>query len=286
MLFRPSLRIFCSLLPSISAVALQAFPFLFAEEPIRPGTTIDLLSDRGGTHFYNWLVDDHYSDPKGVFSFVDAVDGAPALRISGERWGGLATRRSYRDYRLVAEFRWGLLTWGDRTAAARDSGILLHCQGRDGNTAADFNGPWMSSFETQIIEGGTGDFIFVAGYGEEGARVRPTATAYCSQDRDGEWVYDPWGEAKEFSQGRLNWHFRDPDWMDRLGFRGWRDLESPATDWTRIEVVCNGGAILNFVNGRLVNRLQNASWTEGKIMIQSEGAEIYFRKLELQPLQP
>jgi hypothetical protein len=37
------------------------------------------------------------------------------------------------------------------------------------------------------------------------------------------------------------------------------------------------------VNGRLVNAATDASVTEGKIMIQSEGAEIYLRRIELQP---
>ena len=38
------------------------------------------------------------------------------------------------------------------------------------------------------------------------------------------------------------------------------------------------------VNGTVVNQGQGSSLTEGKILIQSEGAEIYFRRIELRPL--
>ncbi len=253
-------------------------------EPIRPAEKIPLFDGGSLDRLYTWLVDDHQADPLRVFTRVDQVDGAPAIRISGERWGGLVTRNAYQDYRLVVEFRWGTITWGNRMNGARDSGILLHCQGRDGNTAADFNGPWMASVETQMIEGGTGDFILVSGFDERGDRIGPSVSVHTSQDRDGEWVYDPWAELKQFTSGRINWYGRDPDWSDRLGFRGKKDVENPAGEWNRIEVICRGGDITNTVNGRIVNRLTGSTFRAGKIMFQSEGAEVFFRRIELHPL--
>lgn len=254
------------------------------EEAVVPSKEILLFDGSGLDHFYTWLVDDGYEDPLRVFSRVDQIDGAPAIRVSGERWGGLVTRQSYRNYRLVVEFRWGDVTWGDRRDLARDSGILLHSRGRDGNTGRDFNGPWMTSVETQIIEGGVGDFILVGGYGENGERLSPRAEARVSRDRDGEWVYDPWGEVREFTSGRINWYGRDPDWNGRLGFRGKRDVESPAGEWTRVEVVCREGEVENWVNGVLVAGVSGSSYQSGKIIFQSEGAELFFRRIELHPL--
>ena len=109
-------------------------------------------------------------------------------------WGGLLTKDAYRDYRLVVEFRWGGLTWGDRKDRARDSGVLLHAQGRLGNTGKDFNGPWLRSIEFQIIEGGVGDILPVAGYGEDGGtEISPAVTTTTRKDRDGETVYDAKG---------------------------------------------------------------------------------------------
>ncbi len=253
-------------------------------EIIKPEKPIVLFNGKDLGNFYTWLVDSHREDPDRVFSVVDQIDGAPALRVSGERWGGFVTTQAFRDYRLVVEFRWGLPTWGNRINSTRDSGILLHSQGPDGNTKEDFNGPWMRSIEFQIIEGGVGDFILVAGYDAAGNQKRPHFTASVSKDRDGETVYDPDGSPTRLDRGRVNWFGRDPDWEDVLGFRGKKDVESPFGEWTRAEVICDGNKITSLVNGTVVNVAVDAGLSGGNIQFQSEGAEIFFRKIEIHPL--
>jgi hypothetical protein len=269
-------------LPVLLSLVAAASPA--AEPAVRPERTIHLFDGKTLGGFYTWLVDTHREDPLRVFTVVDRVDGAPAIRISGERWGGLVTREAYRDYRLIVEFRWGLATWGERKVATRDSGVLVHGQGPDGNTAADFNGPWMRSVEAQVIEGGVGDIILVAGFDPGGRKVQPRLTARAGTDRDGEPVFDPRAEPREFLSGRINWFGRDPDWADRLGFRGRQDVESPYGQWTRLEVVADGDRVTNVVNGTVVNEGTRSSFTEGRILLQSEGAEIYFRRVDLEPL--
>ena len=64
-----------------------------------------------------------------------------------------------------------------------------------------------------------------------------------------------------------------------------RHVEKPAGAWNRMEVVCDGDTITNIVNGFVVNRGTGSSHTEGKIQFQSEGAEIFFRKIEVRPLR-
>jgi 3-keto-disaccharide hydrolase len=251
---------------------------------VRPTAPIALFNGRDLSNFETWLVDHHGEDPDRVFSVVDQIDGAPAIRISGQHWGGLATRDRYADYRLVVEFRWGLLTWGERRNAARDSGVLVHGDGPLGNTARDMNGPWIRSIEAQVIEGGTGDFILVAGYDAGGTSTTPTLIVQAAKDRDGEDVYAPEGAPRQFEKGRINWFGRDPDWTDTLGFRGRQDVESPAGEWTRLEVTCKDRAMTIHVNGMLVNAGADASVSSGRIMLQSEGAEIFFRRVELLPL--
>jgi hypothetical protein len=272
-------------LPLLLLVPLTSSAGSDSGTAIRPDRTIRLFDGKSLDGFYTWLVDTHREDPLRVFSVVDQVDGAPAIRVSGERWGGLVTREAYRDYRLVVEFRWGLATWGERGSAARDSGVLVHCQGKDGNTAVDFNGPWMRSVEAQVIEGGVGDIILVEGFDPGGGKVQPRLTARAGTDRDGEPVYDPRAEAREFASGRINWYGRDVDWQDRLGFRGKEDVERPYGEWTRLEVIADGDRITNIVNGKVVNQGTRSTFTEGKILLQSEGAEIYFRRVDLEPLK-
>jgi len=164
----------------------------------QPADVVHLFNGKDLSSFYTWLVNDHHADPDKVFSVVDNVDGAPAIRISGQKFGGITTHEEYETYRLVVEFRWGTVTWNPRASRARDSGVLIHCQGADGNTGKTFNGPWMRSIEAQIIEGGVGDFLMVQGYEADGTRLSTEMTAPHVLDRDGEFVFDANGAARVF----------------------------------------------------------------------------------------
>ncbi|HLV00991.1 MAG TPA: DUF1080 domain-containing protein [Acidobacteriota bacterium] len=281
-----NLKRFLYLLTLIALVSTP-LPLLASDsEAITPTEPI-ILFDAEHTDLsllYTWLRDFHYEDPDHVFTVVDQIDGAPAIRVSGQHWGGLITKNNYKNYHLIVEFRWGLVTWEPRMNRTRDNGILLHCQGRDGNAAEDFNSPWMSSVEFQIIEGGTGDIILVRGYDENGQRIIPKATATVSQDRDGEWVWDPEGEPRDFEGGRINWWGRDPDWEDVLNFRGKQDAEKPVGQWNRLDAFVKDDTVTYLVNGVVVNKAYNIQPSEGKLLFQSEGAELYYRRIELRPL--
>ncbi len=271
------------LLPCQLAMVFQ--PVLGQDTPIKPEEAITLFNGKDLSGFTTWLSDDHRKDPSRVFTVADQIDGVPAIRVSGEKFGGFVTRDSYRDYHLIVEFRWGLTTWGIRQNRTRDSGVLLHCQGPDGNARADFNGPWMRSVEAQIIQGGVGDIILIAGYNRAGEKLDPELTIPVSRDRDGEPCYDSEAAPETFRAfARINWYGRDPDWKDELDFRGIQDVESPVGEWTRLEVICRGDELTYIVNGRVVNRGFHSSLTSGRILFQSEGAEIYFRRIELHPV--
>jgi hypothetical protein len=268
--------------------ALVAQPVFTPSEQVAvtPTETIHLFNGQDLAPFYSWLVTDHYADPSRVFTVVQQVDGAPAIRISGEKFGGIVTRQRYRRYRLIVEFRWGLTTWAPRATRARDGGVLLHCEGPDGNTRKDFNGPWMRSIEAQIIEGGTGDFLMVGGHDADGTLKVPTMSFTVETARNGQPTYSPTGRPHTQTGDRVNWYGRDPDWKDVLGFRGVQDVESPVDQWTRLEVVVEDDRITNIVNGRVVNVGTAPSLKDGRILIQSEGAEMYVRRVELRPLAP
>jgi hypothetical protein len=248
---------------------LFAIPAL-SGEPVTPKKTIQLFNGKNLDGWYTWLRDTKYEDPKGVFTVSNKV-----LRISGEDWGGIATRGTYRDYHLIVEWKWGGGTWGNRKDRARDSGILVHAVGEDGAAS----GVWLESIEAQIIEGGTGDFILVAG------KNRPSLTAQVRTDAKGETYWHKGGEPRTRTSGRFNWYGRDPDWKDAIDFRGKQDVEKPVGEWNRQEIIANGDKITSILNGVVVNDATGSSHTEGKIQIQSEGAEILIRKVELRPLR-
>jgi hypothetical protein len=235
---------------------------------VKSGEPILKFNGKDFTGFYVYTKDHKYEDPKKVFTVVDGM-----IRISGEEYGGIATGGNFRDYHLIAEWKWGDETWGARKEKTRDSGILLHCVGPDGAAG----GQWMQSIECQIIEGGCGDFIRV-----RGATATPSLT--CETRADGKQLYYEKGGKSVTDGGRINWWGRDPEWKDVLGFRGKNDVEKPPGEWNRMEVICAGDTITNIVNGYVVNVGTRAGQTEGKIQFQSEGAEIFFRTIEVRPL--
>ena len=50
-------------------------------------------------------------------------------------------------------------------------------------------------------------------------------------------------------------------------------------------MVSDGDHVTYWVNGTLVNEGTHASLTRGKILFQSEGAEVFFRRIELRLLK-
>ena len=59
----------------------------------------------------------------------------------------------------------------------------------------------------------------------------------------------------------------------------------PPGEWNQYEITCKGDTVKLVVNGQLENEGTMAEITKGKILLQSEGAEIYFRNVELTPLK-
>src|SRR5690606_2992859 len=90
----------------------------------KAGEPVFQFNGKDLTGFYTYLKEDKYEDPKGVFTVVDGM-----IRASGEQFGGFATNDNFRDYHLIAEWKWGDETFPPREDRTRDSGILLHCVG-------------------------------------------------------------------------------------------------------------------------------------------------------------
>jgi hypothetical protein len=203
------------------------------------------------------------------------------LHISGDGLGYICTKNRYRDYHLVMEYRWGQRTWANRAQRARDSGLIVHCVEPDGSYGG---GVFMAGIEAQTIEGGTGDFIVVPGIRADGSKIHVALTAETIQGRGSEIVWHKGGQRKTLNSGRVNWFGRDPDWADVRGFRGKQDVQSPGQEWTRQEVICDGGHIIQRVNGVQVNEGFDSVPSSGKILLQCELAEVYVRRFELYPL--
>lgn len=237
-------------------------------------TTLRLFNGRNLDGFYTFIRDrGRDSDPKHVFSVADG-----AIHVSGEEWGCITTREEFENYRLVVEYKWGQVTWTPRTNNCRDSGILLHSVGEDGA----FGKTWMYSIECNVIEGGTGDFIVVG----DGSDTYSVTAPVCPEKSAGCYIYDPKeaGPTGTIHSGRINWFARDPEWQDVKGFRGKADIEKPIGEWNRVECLAVGDRIVVKLNGVLVNSCRDVKPRRGRIQLQSEGAEIFFRRVDLTPV--
>jgi hypothetical protein len=208
-------------------------------------------------------------DPNSVFTVV-MEDGKPAIRISGENFGGISTQQEFANYHLRLEFKWGKLKWGPKRNAKRDSGILYHAVGPH---AADWLF-WMRSQEFQIQEGDCGDY-----WGCGGA----FADVPAAKQGDNKFIY---------TVGAPLLTFRDKGPNGRNCIKR-VDVEKPSGEWNTIDLYCYGDSSIHIVNGTVVMVLFNLRQpdgssvkplTKGKIQIQAEGAEVFYRNLEVEQI--
>ncbi|MBL9133014.1 MAG: DUF1080 domain-containing protein, partial [Verrucomicrobiaceae bacterium] len=134
--------------------------------------------------------------------------------------------------------------------------------------------------EAQIIEGGVGDILVLSPTPE----LTTSLSAEFTLDRDKEKIWKAGSPRQTVTKGRINWKGRDEDWSDTVGFRGKNDVESPSGEWNRLEVIAKGDTLQYFVNGAMVNEAFDCKPSEGKILLQTEGAEMIVRRYELYPL--
>ena len=247
-------RTFLSEITLSLAVALFiSVPTLVSAQTTTPSKVIRLLNGKNLDPFYTFIRNskdrgataDLNKDPDKVYTLTPEGH----LRVSGQHMGYLATKKSFGNYRLVAEFRWGKKTW-DGKGRGRDAGLFFNAAGEDKL--------FMKSQECQLLEGATGDLCLISGADLTVKGVNGVKRF----DRPGK------GE-----------------WKNELGFRGADEVENPLGEWNRIEIVNQNGRVKLTVNGRVMLEGRKADPKAGKILIQSNNAELFYRRLDLHPLK-
>lgn len=204
------------------------------------------------------------SDPLDVFTVVEE-DGDPAIRITGEVFGILVTEQEYEDYHLKLEFKWGDEKFPPRENLKMDSGILYHSIGEEGA----WGDVWMKSLECQVQETDCGDYISVD-------TVMVDIPAFQNAE-DSRYYFHPDSSLVTFSPERAYCEF-------------YRDNENPMGEWNTMEIYTVDGNSVHLVNGQPNMKVMNSRHvvdgaevplTKGKIQLQSEGAEIFYRNIEL-----
>jgi len=195
-----------------------------------------LFNGRNLSGWYSFLPSQgKNNDPEKVFKVENGL-----LHISGKEFGYICTEKTFTDFHLAVEFKWGEKKFPPRDAdtTKRDNGICFYMPLDEKDTV------WPKSIECQVQEGDVGDI----------------------------WLID---SATVVIDGKRT----EPNNYTRAIKK--KDAEKPNGQWNRVEVIVHKGQITYLVKGVVVNEASSPSLNEGKIIIQSEGAEIYYRKIEI-----
>jgi hypothetical protein len=191
-----------------------------------------------------------------IHVYADAPDQSPQVHYT------LVTTKSYSNYRLTWDYKWGtkkFAPYTDLVKYPRDAGVLWHLHG-------DLTQLWPPSIEFQNKDGTTGD-IFA---------LYARCTAPASAD-----------DKKVFAEGGA------PVLVDGSnGFvqHGRSANFEVAGDWTSCSMEVKDGTAVYSVNGHVVNRVLSVTDATGKpvnagpIAWQAEQAEVYYRHLRIEVL--
>ncbi|HVG16579.1 MAG TPA: DUF1080 domain-containing protein [Chitinophagaceae bacterium] len=162
----------------------------------------------------------------------------------GRPGGHLITDAEYKNYRLNIEYRFA--------GAPGNCGALVHA-----STPRSLYKMFPKSIEVQMMHQNAGDFWCIV----------EDVTVPDMEKRRG--PKENWG----ITEGKER---RIPNLTD--------NSEKPLGEWNAMTIECLADTIKVWLNGDLVNHGYNATAQKGNIAVQSEGAEVEFRKLELTPI--
>lgn len=222
------------------------------------------------------------ADPLGVFSVVE-LNGEHVIRISGEVIGGLVLSDSMENFHLKLKFKWGNHKWAWMHGRPKDGGILYH-QG-------------IARHEFQIHENDVGSYWsrkvildVPASYSHDLPQAiiaaRPYLEKYVSSLTDSMLVFDPNAPPHHFngSKGRKDWQIVIANPYN----------ESQHGDWNTLELICWDNHAAHVVNGKLNMVVLNSQYrnndqllplSKGRLTLQSEGAELFFRDIKYKKLE-
>jgi len=202
-------------------------------------------------------------DPEKIFQVVDGAVHVYRDTPEGKKmpFGVILSDESYTDYRFRFEFKWGTKKFAPRQEQIRDAGLLFHVVGPEKI--------WPMSVECQVQEGDVGDNFLVYTIGD------------APVDASGKKFQDA-------SQGGTFKTFNVPGKVARVVKSETHEHDG----WNTVEVIVRGDSAIYLANGKINNYIVNlraplgpdqklVPLTAGRLALQCEGAELYYRKMEL-----
>lgn len=215
-----------------------------ASQAVRPDRVLPLFD---GKDLSGWTADvpERDENPSAPASFV--VRNGLLVSL-GTPPGHLVTDTSFRDYRLVVEYRF--------PGKGGNCGVLVHA-----SRPRALYKMFPQSIEVQMMSGDAGDFWCI----EENIEV---------PDME---------KRRPRKQGQA-WGGKEGDARRILNLTD--GSEKPLGEWNTMVIEARGRGLRVWVNGDLVNDGANATADRGKIALQAEGTEVEFRRVEIGPLPP
>jgi len=207
-----------------------------------------------------------------VFTIIEE-NNKPVLKISGEIYGCVFTKEEYANYHLKLKIKWGEKKWIPRKYLLKDSGILYHSIGPQG---AEHWRSWMLSQEFQIMEGHMGDYWNQATSAIDIKAFIPEYIMNPVADKSQPFI--SLGEGENIQGFCL----RSANYENKHG------------EWNTLELICFEDKSIHIVNGHVVMILKNSRYIEngdkillnkGKIQLQSEAAEVFYKDIEIRHIE-
>jgi hypothetical protein len=228
------------------ALAASLIAFAVASSPADDAGFTPLFNGKDLTGWTKFL--EKNADPAKTWSVSDGI-----IHCTGTPLGYLLTEKEYGDYLLRLQWRF--------PGAPGNSGVFLHVSGKDQI--------WPKGVEAQLQADQAGDFWLVDGF---------RLTIPESQ-------HDP-RSPRHYLRMNETWKKKSTDSKGRDTYEAVRNpVEKPLGQWNQYEITCKGDEIRLVINGKLVNVGTKAEATKGKILLQSEGAPIDFRNIEIKSLK-
>lgn len=204
---------------------------------------------------------------------------------SQQKFGYISTEKEYENYHLRFEYKWGTNRFGARAKSKRDAGVIYHMFGNDN--------VWPSGVECQVQEGDVGDIFTVNTRvtttvdwrtTNQTANLVTNATGAVVKQNPPVTFLDKGSGGVPYEQGASSGIRRviRSKMMERDG-------------WNKVEVIVRGDDAIHIVNGEVNNhagemrRWVDGAWqplTKGRIIFQLEGAEVFYRNIEIKELKP
>ncbi len=212
-------------------------------------------------------------DPDRVVTIEDGVIHLykDATEASNVVMGYIGTDREFGRYHLRLQYKWGAKKFEPRYKLKRDAGLYYHILGPDA--------VWPRALQYQIEQTNVGDLITLYGM-----------------------TVDTWIDPKTHAETMPT--FLDPKQGGQERVMGSRGIvyqkhlagTFEIDGWNTVEVIARGDTVVHILNGQVVNRAQNVRLVDperpdssrpisrGRIALEIEAAEIFYRNIELKNL--